>query len=146
MAVERLTGGAARDEAGRIARFLAVGGTGFLVDAAVLAVMTELLSVGALPGRTVSFSVAVLSTWLLNRRWSFRTREAPSWGEFLRYLTSQGTGLSVNLAVFVTLGAFAPDPASRPLVALAVASMVAMIVNYLGLRFVVFGLRRRAVE
>jgi putative flippase GtrA len=62
MAVEQLTGGAARDEAGRIARFVAVGGTGFLVDAAVLAVTTELLSVGALPGRAVSFSIAVVST------------------------------------------------------------------------------------
>ncbi len=86
----------------RFARFIAVGGIGFLVDAGVLTLAVRVLGASVYPARALSFSVAVFATWLLNRAFVFghAGRGAPIVGEYSRYLVTQVIAAFCNLAVF----------------------------------------------
>jgi putative flippase GtrA len=114
-------------------RFSLVGAAGFAVDALVLAVMHHLAEVGPLPSRAVSFTVAVIVTWQLNRRFTFAgNRVHPAFGELLRYLGSNLTGLAVNAGGYALLVILIPWAAERPVMALIPASLLAAFVNYHG--------------
>ena len=71
----------------RFAKFLVVGGIGFLVDAGVLTLAVRHLGASVYAARALSFSVAVLATWLLNRTYVFGTigHSAPMGAEYGRY-------------------------------------------------------------
>ena len=72
--------------------------------------------------------LAVTVTWRLNRRITFVDRRSASQGvEFLRYLLANGTGASINMAIYLALTAALAMP---PIAALAVASGAAMAFNY----------------
>lgn len=115
-------------------RFLVVGGCGFLTDAAVLSIAHHGAGLAALPARAISFSVAVLVTWLLNRQWSFGVSVPATLAEFARYLSVQSVGLAINFGAYSVCVAGFPPPIGEPLVALAVGSALAMGFNFLGAR------------
>jgi putative flippase GtrA len=133
----------ARDPA-RVLRFGFVGGVGFLTDAGCLA---ALLTAGAapVPARLGSIAMALLVTWLLNRRLAFRSPLPPSLGEFSRYAAVGATSSAINFAVYSAL--LLTTASVTPLMATAAGSAVAMTVTFLGLERFVFGraaLRRAA--
>lgn len=120
-------------------RFGLSGGVGFVVDSFVLLVLHHFLGVGALLARAGSFSAAVLVTWLLNRRYTFRMgAERASVREFLRYLTANCLGLVVNLAVYVLAISVNGYLGERPLLALVLAALCAAAVNYVAAARFVF--------
>jgi putative flippase GtrA len=122
-------------EAIRILRFGIVGLGGFVVDAAVLAIMVHGLGANPYAGRAVSVPIAILFTFVCNRYWSFASLEQPTpAAAFASYVSTQGAGLLCNLAVYSVMLLALPSP----LGALAIASAVAMFVNYLGARFWAF--------
>ncbi len=53
-------------------RYAVVGFTGFAVDTAVVRLMMDVAHLDYRAGRLISFSVAVMVTWLLNRAWTFK--------------------------------------------------------------------------
>lgn len=134
---------AGRAHGGAFLRFAAVGAVGFLVDAGLLMAAVHALGLGPLSGRLLSFAAAVLATYELNRRWSFRHAAPRPWlAGFAAYLGVQGLGFLCNLAVYTGLLLTLPPPLDAPLLCLFVASGIAMLVNFAGARFLVF--RRRA--
>ena len=60
----------------RVAGFIVVGGIGFAVDAAVLTLAIRHLHASVYEARALSFTLAVLATWLLNRTFVFVTPRA----------------------------------------------------------------------
>ena len=124
-------------------RFCAVGGVGFLVDASVLEVAVHVFGTDPIRGRLLSFSVAVLATFELNRRWAFRSRAArPYLAAFASYLGVQGLGFACNILVYTALYLTLPPPDAVPLLCLVIASGVALGVNYAGASVFVFGRQR----
>lgn len=120
-------------------RFLVVGAIGFLVDACVLAVLFHGLHVGLLAARLLSFGCAVTVTWLLNRHYTFAERRSASRArEWTRYTAVNGLGALINLGVFLALAELHALFASWPLLALAVASAVALFFNFAASRALVF--------
>lgn len=124
--------------AGRLARFAAVGGLGFLVDAG----LTEALvaaGAGPLPARVLSIAVAISTTYALNRSVTFRSaaRGRAAVAEGGRYAAVALAASAVNWLVFAAVMTLAP--ATRPALAVAAASGVAMGVSYLGYAGLVFG-------
>ncbi len=115
-------------------RFGFVGAGGFVVDASVLALMVRALHADPFIGRAVSASIAIVFTFLLNRHWSFAGSKRSFFSAFLGYLSAQGIGLACNLGVFAAMILVQ----SGPLTALAIASAVALIVNYFGARLLAF--------
>jgi putative flippase GtrA len=123
-------------------RFLGVGAVGFLIDAAILFVLIRGAGMPPVPSRVASFSVAVVSTWLLNRMWTFgESRSSRPLPEFLRYLAVQLSGGAVNLAIFALVAWALPDPLAGAALGLVAGSAAGLVLNYIGARFVAFAVR-----
>lgn len=131
-------GGAGRSsgpESRHIFGFLLSGAIAFPVDAGVLS-LGVWLGLPAAIARIPSFLAAVVTTWVLNRRFTFRTSQIPSLVEFLRYLAAMSFGLSINYAVFVIALGIWPLLADWPVLALVPATLAGMIVNFVTSRHI----------
>jgi putative flippase GtrA len=120
----------------RIARFVAVGGAGFLVDAGALALILWTTPLDPFTARLLSIAVALTVTWQLNRLVTFGASSRPVSVEGARY---GGVGAATSLVNYCAYAlAIWTLPALPPLAALAFGSMVAMVFSYLGYSRLVF--------
>ncbi|MFD0848306.1 GtrA family protein [Sphingosinicella xenopeptidilytica] len=115
------------------AAFLAVGGTAFVLGAASLEALVR-AGVSPYAAQVPALGLAILTTWMGNRRWTFRVDAPPTRREFLRYVGASLGGLVVNAATFSTL-TYAGLPTTP---AFAAATVAAMGFNFLGYKFAVF--------
>jgi putative flippase GtrA len=112
--------------------FLAVGATGFVIEAIILTTLTQLAAWSPLHARIPSFLTAVLVTWTLNRRLTFAGRGlARSSLEAILYAAIQGGGALVNVVIYITVLLWVPTLASFPVVALAIGAAGGFVFNYL---------------
>jgi putative flippase GtrA len=119
----------------RVLRFGIAGTAGFAADAAILVLVIQQLHGGPIEARMISAPVAILLTFVLNRIWSFTDLEQPSIARsFGSYISVQGFGLLLNLLIYSLVIAIVRSPVA----ALAVSSVSAMTLNYLGVRFWAF--------
>jgi putative flippase GtrA len=126
------------------ARALARHGAGFVasglialsVDALVLTILTSGLGLHPLVARLAAISCAMVAGWRAHRRLTFDVKHPPSLAEFLSYAAVAWFSAAVNYAGFAAV--LLLRPATPPLVALVIASLGAMTVSYLGMRFGVF--------
>lgn len=125
---------ARRERLRQIGGFAVAGGIAFLVDAGVLSLGVGAFGLPAELARIPSFLAAVVTTWLINRRYTFRTARAPSPAEFLAYLSAMAAGLAVNYAVFVAVLRWSALAAALPVVALVPATLAGMVVNFVTAR------------
>jgi putative flippase GtrA len=122
-----------------IRSFLAVGAVGFLIDAGLLAALTHGAGWSPWAARVPSFTAAVLTTWLLNRRLTFPGRGLQRRStEALGYGAIQACGAGINLLVFGLCLAVVPRLAATPVIPFAVGAAVAMMFNYLALKLLVY--------
>ena len=133
----------------RLFFYLLVGGTGFLVDAALLTLLVTLGGTNPYLARCLSFPPAVLVTWALNRQLVFishaRTTKTRS-AEYGRYFTVQTLGALINLLIYMACLKLWPALKPYPVIALAAGSAVALVFNYLGARWWVFAPPTRAPD
>lgn len=123
----------------RFARFAAVGGVGFLIDAGVLTLALDHLTSSVYVARALSFATAVVATWLLNRLFVFDVDPRGSRiAEYGRYFVTQTSGALSNLGVFVALIELMPRLAVTPIVPLAAGAILGALVNYAGSALWVF--------
>lgn len=124
---------------GRFLRFAIVGALGFCVDASVLLALVAAGWAGPISGRLASFACAVLATFEMNRRWSFEDVQQPSYvATLVAYLGVQGVGFLCNLGVYTLALTVVPPPLNKPLFCLALASGLALVINFAGARLIVF--------
>lgn len=117
----------------RFGRFLLVGGFGFVVEAVALFSLCNIAGFSPYSGRAISFSVAVVTTWLLNRTFTFRVgKNSVGRLEFTRYVMVNGLGLALNVAVYVIAISASGWMSRYPSLALIPASLAGLTVNYLG--------------
>lgn len=112
-----------------LVRFTIVGGIGFLIEAMLLTYFATVPSVGPIWGRFISFPLAVLATWWLNRTLTFKSTNDPG-REGMRYFLVQIFGALANLAVFISLVSHFPSLQGIPVVPLFMAAIVGLIVNF----------------
>ncbi|CAN7200235.1 GtrA family protein [Mesorhizobium sp. LjRoot246] len=120
----------------RIVRFVFAGGVGFVADAAALWLLLAITPLGPLAARILSIGFALCVTWLLNRHLTFSPSSRGIANEGARYGSVGVATRIVNYLVYCAI-LFAL-PAAPPLVALAVASLVAMTLSFLGYSRLVF--------
>lgn len=112
--------------------FLVVGSVGFVVDAAILTLLTAYAGWSPWLARIPSFLGAVFVTWALNRKHTFAERGLQRrHTEAFYYLVIQSGGALINLTIFWICLAAQPQLAKLPVIPLAVGSAGAMIFNYL---------------
>jgi putative flippase GtrA len=115
----------------QFSKFFVVGGIGFGVDAGVLYLL--LAHLGPYYSRIISFLIAVLATWLLNRHFVF-SKTQNSAREGISYFTVQGIGFLINFVIYSCL----VYQGLIPFMALVFASALALFWNFSGAKFLVF--------
>lgn len=120
----------------KLIRFGIVGGTGFAVDAAVLWILLRFTSVGPLPARIAAIALAMTTTWLLNRSFTFGASQRSVVVEGFRYGAVALTTAAVNYAIYASL--LLSMPHLNPMAALVFASAGAMAFSFFGYARFVF--------
>jgi putative flippase GtrA len=82
----------------------------------------------------------MVAGWLAHRTLTFALRSAPSVAEFVRYAAVAWTTAAINYGAFASI--LLARPATPPLLALSVASILATAFAYLGMRYAAFRGRR----
>lgn len=115
-----------------------IGIIGFFVDVAVL--YSLVCVIGLFYGRVISFFSAVLVTWILNRRWTFRHRSSglESSHEFVVYFVLMVFGGAANYTAYAWLVISYQFAQQHPVVGVAVGSLSGMIINLISTRFILF--------
>jgi len=120
----------------RIASFIFAGGVGFFADAAALWLLLDVTPLGPFVARILSIGFALCVTWSINRRLTFQPSSRGIAREGARY---GGVGIATSIVNYLVYSAILLAlPAAPPLAALAVASLVAMTLSFLGYSRLVF--------
>jgi putative flippase GtrA len=124
-------------------RFLVAGAVGFAVDYGMLLVFTGALHGPPLMARVGSVALAISSTWMINRMWTFRPAagEARAMGiaqEVIGYGAVQLTGAAANFLIYASMVAMLGSKPLNLLAALIAGSSAALAINYFGARRFVF--------
>nr|WP_279380222.1 GtrA family protein [Sphingosinicella soli] len=112
---------------------MAIGAAAFVLGAVSLEALVR-AGVSPYAAQVPALSLAIFTTWLGNRRWTFRVDAPPTWREFLRYVGASLGGVAVNAATFSAL-TYAGLPTTP---AFAAATIAAMGFNFLSYKFAVF--------
>lgn len=126
-------------------RFGCVGTLGFVVDAAMVWLFHGAL--GAIVAQALGFMLAVTVTWVFNRRWTFAGRGSErKWREWLRYVGANGWGALINNGAYLLAVTFSAWFARYPQMAVALGSLLGMVVNYLMMRHWIFGGKKKLAK
>lgn len=119
-------------------RFGGVGSVGFVVDGGLLWVLL-LAGIDPYLARLISFPIAVLVTWLLNRTWTFENADqSKPAAQFGRYLSVQLVGAISNYLIYALVVTSFPGNIAYALVGFALGSFVGMFINFFGSRYYAF--------
>lgn len=128
-------------------RFGMVGGVNTVVDLSVLNLLMYLQPLGRAGWlysvfKTMAFLVAVTNSYLLNRRFTFRSEKQASTRQLTHYLIVSIVGLLINVGVATAVVTFVPAPAFLlpwwPSIAALSGIPFGLVWNFLGYRLLVF--------
>jgi len=124
-------GAAARRPASwwQLFKFGLVGGSGYVINLAVFALLTGSLGVQHVAAAVAAFCVAVTNNFVLNRYWTFGPGEGPAHFQAARFFAVSLASLGLNLGVLELLIA---NHLTGELTAQAISVAVAMPFNFLG--------------
>jgi putative flippase GtrA len=91
----------------QLAKFCAVGATGYVVNLGVYTALVHGLSVNYLAAAVASFAVAVLNNYTWNRLWTFRSQRGHIGVQGIKFVSVSLLALAANvaaLAILVRLG------------------------------------------
>ena len=113
----------------QLLRFGIVGGSGYVVNLVVFAVLSGALDLHHIAAAIGAFCVAVINNFWWNRHWTFEARAGHAGFQAARFFTVSLVGLGVNL-VLLELFVSSVEMAELPAQALAVA--LTLPVNFIG--------------
>jgi putative flippase GtrA len=116
--------------------FLASGLIALACDATILQVGIVVFGLHPLAARLIAISVAMVAGWLAHRRLTFSLTTPPTLNEFTRYSAIAWTTASLNYIAFASV--LYVSPTAHPLIALAIASILATFFAYIGMRYGAF--------
>ena len=113
----------------QLLKFGLVGGSGYVINLAVFAVLSGNLGVYHAVAAVGAFAVAVTNNFLWNRYWTFGPGDGPAGFQAARFFAVSLASLGINLIV---LEALVASGTCGELTAQAIAVAVAMPFNFLG--------------
>jgi putative flippase GtrA len=124
-------GAAARRPASwwQLLKFGLVGGSGYLINLVVFALLSDRLGAHHVPAAIGSFCVAVSSNFFWNRHWTFAAGHGHAGFQAARFFAVSLAALLINLVVLELL---VGEASMGALPAQAIAVAVAMPFNFLG--------------
>src|SRR5438874_8531612 len=122
----------------QLAKFSAVGATGYVVNLAVYTALLKGAGLHYAVAATCSFVVAVTNNYLWNRLWTFHAQRGHVGWQGLRFLIVALVAYAANLAVLAALIAFGMDK----VLAQAIAVILVTPLNFIGNKLWSFRARR----
>jgi dolichol-phosphate mannosyltransferase len=116
-------------------KFGLVGGSGYLINLAVFALLTGIFDVHHMLAAVGAFAVAVTNNFLWNRHWTFAAGDGAASFQAPRFFAVSVASLGLNLAVLEIL---VGSGSVGDLAAQAIAVAVAMPFNFVGNRLWTF--------
>jgi dolichol-phosphate mannosyltransferase len=113
----------------QLLKFGVVGGSGYLINLAVFALLTGTLGLHHLVAALGAFCVALANNFLWNRHWTFEAGDGHPGFQAIRFFAVSVAALLINLAVLESLVA---ATSLGDLTAQAIAVAVAMPFSFLG--------------
>jgi putative flippase GtrA len=101
----------------------------------------NILGLGSLPGRLVSFIVAATVTWIANRHFTFAVHSAvrrDAARQWLRYISTTAIGGAINIGVYQAWLRATDQSNVNLFLAVVAGSAVALLVNFALSKYVVF--------
>ena len=120
----------------QLAKFVAVGGSGYVVNLVVFALLTHFADLHHIAAAIGAFVVAVSNNFWWNRHWTFAAGDGHAGFQAARFFVVSLVGLGFNL-VLLELFVTSLDMPELPAQALAVA--LATPVNFVGNKLWTFG-------
>ena len=121
----------------KIILFVFTGAIGFITEVTIIPIAVSFLEVSPIAARTVSFPIAVLTTWMINRKITF-TSENRAIEELSKYVFIQVIGGLINLSVYYVIVTSQSFDLIGPALALAASSLCSMLFTYIGTHKLVF--------
>lgn len=112
-------------------RFGAVGAAGYLVNLSVTAFALETLELHYALAATLAFCVAVAHNFVLNRGWTFRSKDGRVGGEAVRFLLVSLASLGLGLVVLHALVTADLEPLAAQALSIAVVAPLSFAWNRL---------------
>ncbi len=120
----------------QLAKFCAVGGSGYVVNIVIFSLAVEILDVHHLMAATLAFLVAVTNNFWWNRHWTFSARDGHAGFQAARFL-------AVSVAAFIlaaaVLEALVSGAGMAEIPAQAISIVVATPLNFVGNKMWSFG-------
>jgi putative flippase GtrA len=120
----------------KLLRFGIAGGLGFIVDAGVLTLLLHTTPLGPFIARLFAIALAMLTTWMFNRTFTFGRSGDSLAVEGFRYGSVGVTAALVNYGLYSALLLTMPD--LRPLAAMVFATAASMLLSFFGYSRFVF--------
>jgi dolichol-phosphate mannosyltransferase len=118
-----------RDNWVQLAKFALIGGSGYLINLGVFALLADEAGIAHQVAAVAAFCVAVVSNFFWNRRWTFRPDSGAAGLQAGRFFVVSIASLGLNLGVLELLWR---DGSVGSLAAQAIAVAVATPFNFLG--------------
>lgn len=125
---------------GQFIRFCVVGTLGFVADSSILTILTQLFTWGPIAARIASFLGAATLTWLLNTRFTFRSKAKARAGQWALYIAATAIGAAINIGAYSSwLALHTPCVSVTNLVlGVAIGSVAALFFNFFVSKLIVF--------
>ena len=108
--------------------FLIAGISGFLLEYAIIYYLVLIFEVNAIAPRFLSFPLAVLLTWYINRRLTFNKQTPPNLPELIRFIKSTALAQAANFLSYSII--LINVTYVSPLIALLIASIISINVSF----------------
>lgn len=109
-----------------IGKYLLVGGLGFLIDLVVFIFLLEVVDVGFLIAKSLSFLHASFITWILHTKHTFQVPRLLKTKVYLGYLCVVGFGAFLNVVFASVFMSYLSEPSYSA----ALSSICLIIYNY----------------
>jgi putative flippase GtrA len=120
----------------KLLRFGIAGGLGFIVDAGVLTLLLHTTPLGPFLARLIAIALAMVTTWVFNRTFTFEKSGDSLAAEGFRYGSVGITAALVNYGLYSALLLTMPD--LQPLAAMVFATAASMFFSFFGYSRFVF--------
>ena len=116
--------------------FLVSGALAFLTDTGILWMLTRGAGLDPFSARLFAIGGAMIVGYFAHRQLTFRSAAPATLREFFKFAGIATAAASINYGCYAAIMLVQRD--TDPLAALAIASAIAMMASYAGLRFGVF--------
>lgn len=127
--------------------FALIGGSCFTVDSGILIILIKLCQMNAIEARIVSFLLATLTSWFLNRTFTFSAQEKRiQLLELLKFIAFSCIGGSINFFIYTCVILYLGQGITVVLLALIFSTGVSMFFNFFAYKFLVFNEQKVAIN